>query len=163
ATVGSATVGLQVTDSKGATATATLPVKVLAQGVSRYSAAVNAPPGLLHYYRLDETAGSSIADRQGNSPGTLLESTFAVPGPANAVEFSGDGDPVEGQTGAYGAIPMDLSTQGAITVEFWLKWNGYGNNDALAMEFTSNYNEHPGGFIVDPNAGEFGGTFGVGI
>ncbi|HEY2766808.1 MAG TPA: PKD domain-containing protein [Solirubrobacteraceae bacterium] len=168
ATVGSATVGLQVTDSKGATATATLPVKVLAQGVSRYSDAVNATPGLLHYYRLDETAGSTIADSKGNSPGTLFEATFGVPGAVNgdsdtAVEFAGDGDPVEGQAGAYGAIPMDLSSQGAITVEFWLKWNGYGNNDALAMEFTSNYNEHPGGFIVDPNASEFGGTFGIGI
>jgi hypothetical protein len=168
ATTGTATVGLQVTDSKGATATATLPVKVLAQGVSRYSDAVTAAPGLLHYYRLDETSGSSIADSKGNSPGTLFEPTFGVPGAVNgdsdtAVEFSGDGNPIEGQTGAYGAIPLDLSNQSAITVEFWLKWDVYGNNDALAMEFTSNYNEHPGGFIVDPNASEFGGTFGVGI
>jgi PKD repeat protein len=168
ATVGTATVGLQVTDSKAATATATLPVKVLSQGVSRYTDAVTAAPGLLHYYRLDETAGSSIADSKGNSPGALFEPTLGVPSAVNgdpdaAVEFSGDGNPIEGETGAYGAIPMDLSSQGAITVEFWLKWDAYGNNDALAMEFTSNYNEHPGGFIVDPNAGEFGGTFGVGI
>ena len=31
------------------------------------------------------------------------------------------------------------------------------------MEFTPNYNENNGGFIVDPNATEFGGTFGIGI
>ena len=48
-------------------------------------------------------------------------------------------------------------------MEFWLKWNQYANNDALAMEFTPNFNENAGGFIVDPNAGEYGGTFGVGI
>ena len=50
-----------------------------------------------------------------------------------------------------------------MTVEFWLKWNQYANNDALAMEFTPNFNENAGGFIVDPNSGEYGGTFGVGI
>ncbi len=50
-----------------------------------------------------------------------------------------------------------------MTVEFWLKWNSYANNDALAMEFTPNFNENAGGFLVDPNSGEFGGTFGIGI
>src|SRR4029077_8335160 len=43
------------------------------------------------------------------------------------------------------------------------KWNQYANNDALAMEFTSNFNQNAGGFLVDPNAGEFGGTFAIGI
>jgi hypothetical protein len=50
-----------------------------------------------------------------------------------------------------------------VTVEFWLKWNGYANNDSLAMEFTPNFNENSGGFLVDPNASQFGGTFGVAI
>ena len=49
-----------------------------------------------------------------------------------------------------------------LTIEFWLKWNDYANNDALAMEFTPNFNSNAGGFLVDPNAGQFGGTFGVG-
>ena len=31
------------------------------------------------------------------------------------------------------------------------------------MEFTPNFNANAGGFLVDPNAGEFGGTFGVAI
>jgi PKD repeat protein len=168
AAVGAATVGVQVTDSKGATATATLAVKVLSQGVSRYTDAVTAAPGLLHYYRLDETSGSGIADSAGASPGTLTAATLGVPGAVNgdadtAVNFPGDGDPSEGQPGSFGAVPMDLSSQSTITVEFWLKWDAYGNNDSLAMELTPNYNENAGGFIVDPNAGEFGGTFGVGI
>ena len=50
-----------------------------------------------------------------------------------------------------------------MTIEFWLKWNAYANNDALAMEFTPNFNENNGGFLVDPNSGQFGGTFGIGI
>ncbi len=165
---GTTTIGVQVTDSNGATATASLPVKVLSQGVSRYSDAVTAAPGLLHYYRFDEPSGPTIADSAGTSNGTLYEATFGAPGavngdPGTAVEFSGDGDPVEGETGSFGAIPLNLTSQSEITIEFWLKWDAYGNNDALAMEFTPNYNEHTGGFIVDPNAGEYGGTFGVGI
>ena len=65
--------------------------------------------------------------------------------------------------GSSGTIPINLSSQSAITVEFWLKWNTYGNDDALAMELTPNYNTNTGGFLVDPNAPQFGGTFGVGI
>ncbi len=168
ATPGSATIGLQVTDSHGATATSTIAINVLAQGVSRYSDAILATPNLLDYYRLDEQSGTVIADSKGSSPGTLTDATLGVPPAVNgdtgsAVNFPGDGDPSEGQHGSFGAIPLNLSGQSTITVEFWLKWDAYGNNDALAMEFTPNYNEHAGGFIVDPNAGEFGGTFGIGI
>ncbi len=167
-TPGVDTVGVEVTDSKGSTATATISVTVLSHGVSRYSDAVMATPGLLHYYQLDEAKGPTVLDSKGNDPGTLGGATFGVPGAVNgdpdtAVNFSGDGDPFEGEAGSYGEIPMNLSGQSAITVEFWLKWDAYGNNDALAMEFTPNYNQNSGGFIVDPDAGQYGGTFAVGI
>ena len=167
-TVGTSTVGLQVTDSHGATATTTLSVRVIAQPVSRYSDAVSAVPSLLHYYRLDEASGSTIADSAGTSNGTLTGTTLGVQGAINgdsdtAANFPGAGDPFEGVAGSFGEVPLNLSSQHVITVEFWLKWDAYGNNDALAMEFTSNYNENSGGFIVDPDAPEFGGTFGVGV
>ena len=38
--------------------------------------------------------------------------------------------------------------------------NQYANNDALAMEFTPNFNQNKGGFRFHPNASEYGGTFG---
>ena len=50
-----------------------------------------------------------------------------------------------------------------MTVEFWLKWDNYANDDHLAMEFTDNFNDNAGGFLVDPNAPQLGGSFGVGI
>jgi PKD repeat protein len=167
-TAGTATIGLQVTDSHGATATTTLPVRVIAQSVSSYADSVTSVPSLLHYYRLDEPAGATIADSAGTSNGTVTGANFGVQGAVNgdsdtAVNFPGAGDPFEGQAGSFGEVPLNLSSQHAITVEFWLKWDAYGNNDALAMELTPNYNENSGGFIVDPNAPEFGGTFGVGI
>ncbi|HXA53876.1 MAG TPA: PKD domain-containing protein [Solirubrobacteraceae bacterium] len=43
-----------------------------------------------------------------------------------------------------------------------MKWSAYGEDDHLALEFTPNFNEYPGGFLIDPDAA---GTerFGVGI
>ncbi len=167
-TSGTKTVGVQVSDNNGGKSTATLGVRVITQGVSRYADAVTSTPGLLHYYKLDELTGTTIADSAGHANGLLSEAVMGRPGaingdPGKSIGFTGSGDPVEGQTGSDGEISMDLSGRTAITVEFWLKWDAYGNNDALAMEFTPNYNEHAGGFIVDPNATEFGGTFGIGI
>jgi PKD repeat protein len=167
-TTGKATVGLEVTDNHGNTDTETIPVTVVSQGVSSYSDAIKASPSLLHYYRMDEPKGPTIHDSKGSAEGTTEGATFGVPGAVNsdpdtAASFAGDGDPLEGEPGTFGAIPMDLSGQSSITVEFWLKWNAYGNDDALAMEFTPNYNNSAGGFLVDPDAPEFGGTFGVGI
>ncbi|HSZ68835.1 MAG TPA: PKD domain-containing protein [Solirubrobacteraceae bacterium] len=162
------TVGVQVTDSKGAVSDATISVTVIAQGVSRYADAVMATPSLLHFYQLNEAKGPTIADSKGSAPGTLSGANFGVPGAVNgdadtAVDFPGNGDPFEGVAGSSGEIPLNLSSQSAITVEFWLKWDAYGNNDALAMELTPNYNENTGGFIVDPDAGQYGGTFAVGM
>ena len=61
----------------------------------------------------------------------------------------------------YASAPIDLSGTSKVTVEFWLNWNAYANNDALAMEFTPNFNNQPGGFLVDPNAST--GSFGIAI
>jgi PKD repeat protein len=168
ASTGVYTVGVQVTDSKGAVSDATISVNVISQGVSRYADAVTATSNLLHFYQLNEATGPTIADSKGNAPGTTGGATFGVPGAVNgdsgtAVSFPGNGDPFEGVAGSYGEIPLNLAGQSALTVEFWLKWNAYGNNDALAMEFTPNYNESTGGFIVDPDAGQYGGTFAVGM
>jgi len=165
---GAHTVSVQVSDAAGDSARTSIVENVVSIGVSRYADGILATPSLLHYYRLDESSGPTIHDAKGQANGTLTEAIYRTPGAINgdsdtAVSFPGPGGLKGGGPGSSGAIGMDLSTQSAITVEFWLKWNQYANNDALAMEFTPNYNEHAGGFLVDPNAPEFGGTFGVGI
>ena len=128
---------------------------VLEQAATNYSEAVQSTPGLIDYYKLDEPAGPTILDSKGLSDGTITGGTFGLPGaiqPGTAVGFNGTSD--------SGAIPLNLSGTSQVTVEFWLKWNQYANNDALAMEFTPNFNENAGGFLVDPNSAEYGGTFG---
>jgi PKD repeat protein len=168
ATTGTHTIGVRESDAKGNTATTTIVENVVATGVSNYAEGVLATPSLLHYYRMGESGGPTIADAKGSANGTLSEAIYGLPGAVNgdsntAIGFQGAGDPTEGQTGSFGSVPMDLSGQSAVTVEFWLKWSTYGNDDKLAMEFTPNYNSNAGGFIVDPDAPQFGGTFGVGL
>jgi hypothetical protein len=160
AAVGLHKVGVQVTDNSGLSSTTTASVTVLEQGVSDYPDAVLSTPGVTHFYPLGEPAGPTIHDAKGTANGTIAGGAFGLEGavlgdPTKALGFNGSSD--------SGAVPLNLSGSSQQTVEFWLKWNAYANNDALAMELTPNFNENSGGFLVDPNAPEFGGTFGVGI
>ncbi len=160
-TPGSHTIGLMVTSDAGITAVTTLKLQVLDQGVGDYSDTVLRTPGLLHYYSLGENSGSTIADSAGTAPGTISGGTFGAPGavqgdPNTAISFNGTSD--------SGAIPMNLASSSAVTVEFWLKWASYANDDALAMEFTPDFNQSSGGFLVDPNSsfGQFAVSIGSG-
>jgi PKD repeat protein len=161
ATKGSYTVGLRVTDNGGKTATTTRPISVNSGEVSKYTDSVLATSGLQHYWRMGETSGSTFADSAGSSPATAFGGpSLGLPGgvvddPDRSAGFDGVDDAAK--------AAVNLSGTHAATVEFWLKWDSYANNDRLAMEFTNNFNEGPGGFLVDPNAPQFGGSFGVGI
>ncbi len=158
---GEVQVGLRVTDNGGKTATATTAVTVVSNGVSNYSPTVLSTPGLAHYWRLNETSGTSFADSVGagtatTSGGPTLGVAGGVPNDSDrAASFDGVDDAA--------TAPVNLSTTHAVTIEFWLKWDAYSNDDRLAMELTKNFNEEAGGFLVDPNAPQFGGTFGVGL
>ena len=138
-TPGAYTVGLRVTDNGGKTATTTRPVSINSGEVSKYSDSVLATAGLAHYWRMGETSGSSFADSAGSSPATTFGGpTLGVPGgvsndPDRAAEFDGVDDAAK--------AAIDLSGTHAATVEFWLKWDNYANDDRLAMEFTNNFNE----------------------
>ena len=59
-----------------------------------------------------------------------------------AVRFDGINDSASAE--------VNLSATHTITVEFWMKWNGFANDDHLAMELTHNFNENAGGFLIDP-------------
>jgi YD repeat-containing protein len=147
-------IGLRVTDDDGATGTTTRAFSVKS---ASYQNAVLATPGLKDYWRMEELSGPTFADSKGSSPatasgGVAFGSPGALPGAGNA---AGRFDGITGSAAAN----IDLSASTAVTVEFWLKWDVYADNDALAMEFTSNFNQNDGGFLVDPNSAD--GTFAV--
>jgi hypothetical protein len=161
ASTGTFQVGLRVTDNGGKTATATVPVSVSPAGVSSYPDAVKDTPGLIHYWRLGETSGATFADSAGSANATAFGApTLGVAGgiaadPDKAARFDGVDDTAR--------AAVDLSGLSTVTVEFWLYIDAYTNDDALALELTENFNQNPGGFIIDPNAPQSGGQFGVGV
>jgi len=152
---------VRVTDNGGKTATAATTITVVSNGVSNYSPTVLSTPGLAHYWRMNETSGASFADKVGGSSATTFgEPTLGVAGGVpndsdKAASFDGVNDAA--------AAEIDLSGTHAVTVEFWMKWDAYANDDRMALELTKNFNENAGGFLVDPNAPQLGGTFGVGL
>ena len=150
-------IGLRVTDDDGATGTT---IRSLGVKSASYPNAVLATPGLKNYWRMEELSGPTFADSKGSSPatasggGVAFGSPGALAGPTNmSARF-------DGVTGSAQAN-LDLSASTAVTVEFWLKWDAYADNDALAIEFTNNFNQNDGGFLVDPNSAD--GTFSVAI
>jgi hypothetical protein len=154
------TVTLRVTDDSGVAATSSAPLTTNSGGVSNYGDAILDTPGLVSYWRMGETGGPTFADSKGTSHATATSATFGVPGgvagdPNTAAAFDG--------TTSTARAAVDLSSTRQLTVEFWLKWKGYTGDDHLAMEFTDNFNGSDGGFVVDPDAPQFGGKFGVGL
>lgn len=101
---------------------------------------------------------------EGDPAGTGLDLTLAGVGAVS----SGEGPLVSGDVGATsfdgvndsGQVDLDLSALEWVTVEFWLRWDAFANDDDLAMEFTTDFNSHNGGWLVDPNAET--GKFAVG-
>ena len=154
---GSHQVGLRVTDDEGTTATTTRTVSV----VGPYGTAVASTPGLIDYWRLGEQSGTDLADRVGGHDATA-QGGVAL-GAAGALQEDPDTAAAFDGTSAAAAAPIDLSTSSQVTVEFWLKWNAYANDDRLAMELTPNFNNNGGGFLIDPNASAPAGSFGVAI
>jgi PKD repeat protein len=158
--VGAITVGLRVTDNGGATGATTRTISVSNGQVGPYAQAVLGTAGVAHYWRFGDVSGTGLIDSAGTSNATQSSATLGVTGALSgdsdtAVRFNG--------TSSNAFAPVDLSSTSKTTIEFWLKWNAYANDDKLAMEFTSNFNQIAGGFLVDPNAPQNGGSFGVAI
>jgi concanavalin A-like lectin/glucanase superfamily protein len=128
---------------------------------SNYSGTIAGTSGLVDYWRMAETSGTSLADGIGSHAATTAGSpTLGVAGGLGsdsntAVSFDGTNDTA--------SAALNLSSYSAITVEFWLKWNSFTFNDDMAMEFTPNSTNTNGGFFIQPNAIEQLTRFGVGI
>ncbi len=106
----------------------------------------------LGYWPMNETSGTTITDLAGsgndgtyvNSP--TLNDTAPGAGLEASVDFDGSAD--------AGSIALDLSAYTTATVEMWLRWDTYANDDDFAMEFTANVSSNNGSFWIDPNAAD---------
>jgi len=113
------------------------------------------------YWTLNDGGGSTAADFSGNNhTATLLNQPSWITGSnclsAACLSFNG--------LNQYGSTTLDLSGTSAVTLSFWMNWTSYANDDRLAMEFTSNFNDSSSGFMVDPNSSAAGGgQFEVGL
>ncbi len=99
---------------------------------------------------MGEAGGAtSFADVAGGANAEVLSGvTLGEPGgligdSATSALFSGSG---------AARASVNLSGTHKLTIEFWMKWSTYGADDHLALEFTPNFNEYNGGFLVDPDA-----------
>jgi len=157
---GNVTVMVRVRDSEAATDTETVALTVANQkeppATVSYSKAVSETPGLIHYWRFGEASGATLADSAGGAGATLLGGpTLGLPG-----ALGGSAGGFDGIDDAASAA-VNLSTTTDLTVEFWLRWNAFADDDDLAMELTENFNANPGGFLIDPNSSSE--SFGVAI
>jgi sugar lactone lactonase YvrE/plastocyanin len=146
---GTYTVDLQVEDSLGEKATVSKTITVGA-ALGQYEQAVEGTSGIAHFWPMNESSGSTLADAVGGADATTSGGT-TLGEPGGLVEDLSTSAAFDGTSGAAQAN-VDLSGTQKLTVEFWMKWKAYGADDHLALEFTPNFNEHAGGFLVDPDA-----------
>lgn len=96
---------------------------------SAYSDAVEGEGTLLHYWKMDEAAGTSLAATTGGTALTLTGGTLAQTGQVgNAVYFDGVND------SADSAATLDFTAHSRIVVELWLKTTSYDATDHMTVE-----------------------------
>lgn len=103
----------------------------------------------LFYWPMDG-ADTSPLDEHGGATGITISGATALAagnGPLHVSQDTGcwqfDGINDSGQAA------VNLSVQTILTVEFWLWWNAFANDDDLALEYGSG--NSTGGFVADPN------------
>ncbi len=106
------------------------------------------------FWKFDAGSGTVAADSSGNGISAQLVNAPAWLG---ATSCKVNGCISLNGSNQYGTAKLDLSATSAVTLSFWMNWNSYANDDRLAAEFTSNFNNSTVGFMVDPNSSAAGG------
>lgn len=109
------------------------------------------------YWRLGEPSGTTAVDQIGAAHNGSYVGTVTL-NSAGALTGSSDTAMAVAGAGAFSAA-IDLSGRNVLTVEFFLKWTAFANNDAMAIELTVDGGATAGGFYIDPN--QSGGAFQV--
>jgi GH18 family chitinase len=123
-------------------------------GSAQASTTISVSSGLAAYWALDDGTGSNAADSSGNGYTMALigSPTWQT---SNSCEINGC-LAFNGTTQAGSASAINLSGTSVVTVAFWMKWNAFANDDHVAMEFSSNFNNVTTGFLILPDDSQSG-------
>jgi Concanavalin A-like lectin/glucanases superfamily len=111
---------------------------------------VNASSALA-YWKLDDATGTTAADSSGNSHAMTLIGTPAWQTSCvlnGCLNFNG--------TTQASSVALDLSGTNVITVDFWMKWTAFANDDKGVLEFSPNFNFSTLGFLILPDESSSG-------
>ncbi|HET6866289.1 MAG TPA: hypothetical protein VFH80_10210, partial [Solirubrobacteraceae bacterium] len=116
---------------------------------STYDTTITAEASLVGYWPMNDASGTTMAADSKGANGAYTASGVTL-----GATGIGDGETAASFDGSSGAasVAIDLSAYTQISLEFWLKWSAFANNDALAAEYTANWNNNVGAFIIDPNS-----------
>ena len=118
----------------------------------------------LAYWRLGESGGTQMGDGSGSGAQGAYTGgvTLGAPGAlATDADTAADFDGVSGTA----SVPLDLSPRSALTLEFWLKWTGFADDDRLAFEFAAPNQSFQvsDGFLIAPDSVFWPGSFEVSL
>ena len=115
-----------------------------------------------HYWRLGDgpspyapSAGAIDLSREHVSGPDAVAGALAA-GDDGAAQFNGTSQSLR-------ATAVDLSDTDTISVELWLWWDAYANNDDMVLDYGPGSPTSHGGFFIDPNSTSSGGAFGIAL
>jgi hypothetical protein len=112
--------------------------------------------GLVGCWLMNEGSGNRVFDLSGNGNIVSLVGPTWVGGNRGIAPQS-DG------TDDDGAVSLDLSSTGVITIAFSMYRSAFNNDDDLLAEFTANAGVNNGGWMIDPDSGApYAGEFQLG-
>lgn len=105
------------------------------------------------YWKFDDNQGlTASSEYQVASMSGTISGAQWVPGKiGSALEFDGVDDYVKTTS------TVNLSYTNVVTIEFWMKWYSYSDDNDIALEFSDNYNLNSTGFAIVPNSASDGG------
>jgi hypothetical protein len=133
---------------------------------STYAATLLRPPsnlGLVGYWPMNEGTSTKAGDFSGNRHTLVLGSSPANPTWINgirgkALQFDGSDDNLSTD------VPMNLSAVNTITLSFWMYWNTFANDDDIAIESSTDFNNNDAAIAIIPNnSGPPSGFFQVSV
>jgi parallel beta-helix repeat protein len=117
----------------------------------------------LAFWRLVDADGGAVVDATGNGYSGSVSQRGVAYGAGGALDgtthMAAQFDGVDGSA----VVGIDLSSTSAITVEFWLNWAAYADDDRIALEYGGPAYLGHSGFLIDPNGATWRGQFEVSL